>query len=134
MKHRESGGKQIRTCQFTVPEVKIAFVLVYWATYLALFYTAISISDGRVDVFNSLLRSYTDCEAGGSRKSHDCHMLRLDLEAEANPALEIIFFIVVAIGNFSSLPFVIDFDMLKKFVIQVANKFSSKSTSTVNQL
>ena len=29
MEHRESVGKQVCTCQFTVSEVKIVFVLFY---------------------------------------------------------------------------------------------------------
>ena len=129
MKPRESTDKQVRTCQFTVPEVKISFVIVYWLVVAVVFWTALSIRDSRIDVINSLLRSYTDCEAGGSRKNHDCRMLRVDLEAEVSPALEITFFVFVALQNFSSLPFVVEFHALKKFVIQATNKFSTKTIS-----
>lgn len=64
--------------------------------------------------------------AGGDRKDHDCHELRLDFEAETNIALEIIYLIPVAFLNFASLPFVIQFHTVKHRVRQVSRKLSTR--------
>ena len=67
MEHRESVGKQVCTCQFTVSEVKIVFVLFYWLLCTILVNTNVSIRDGRADN-NNILQHYTDC-MHGRRKS-----------------------------------------------------------------
>ena len=75
-KHQRSGGKQVCTYQFTVPEIKIAFVLLYWLVLAIMLWTSVSRRTGHSDAHNSHIRSYADCMAGGDRKDHDCHMLR----------------------------------------------------------
>ena len=85
-------------------------------------WTGFSIANGRADVIASILERYFHCRAGGNRKGHDCRMLRLDMEAETIPALEVIFLISVAFLNFASLPFVIEFQAMKKRVRQAAKK------------
>ena len=65
--------------------------------------------------------------AGGNRKHHDCHELRLDLEAEINPVLEVMNFILIASLNCATLPFVIQFQTVKKLIAQAARKFCSKT-------
>ena len=72
-----------------------------------------SVRAGREDIFDYHLRSYANCMAGGYRKHHNCHGLRLDLEAEANPVLEVIIYIANAFYNFAILSFVIQFQTIK---------------------
>ena len=62
--------------------------------------------------------------AGGYREGHDCRMLRLDLEAETVPALEVIYLIASAFLNFTSLIFVVEFQAIKKLVRQGAKKLT----------
>ena len=112
-KHQGSVGKQVCTCQFTVPEVKITFVLFYWVIHSVLVWTSLSVRTGRNDIFHYHLRSYTDCMAGGYRRDHDCNSLRMDLEAESNPVIEVIAFISHGFLNYASLPFVIQFQTVK---------------------
>ena len=121
-KHQKSTGKQVCTCQFTVPEVKIVFILIYYLISNISLSTSYSITDGRADSFDSILRSYTDCMAGGSRKNHDCHMQRLDLEAESYPVLKVIYLIFYSFLNFATLPLVIQFQSVKKLVMQATRK------------
>ena len=115
-KHQGSVGKQVCTCQFTVPEVKISFVLFYWVIHSVLLWTGVSVRTGRNDIFDYHLRSYTDCMAGGYRRDHDCNSLRMDLEAESNPVIEVITFISHGFLNYASLPFVIQFQTVKNSV------------------
>ena len=117
MKHRNSVGKQVCTCQFTVPEIKITFVLFYWVVHTVLLWTSLSVRAGRNDIFDYHLRSYTDCMAGGNRRDHDCNSLRMDLEAESNPVIEVITFLSARFLNFASLPFVIQYQTVKNSVI-----------------
>ena len=116
----------MRTCQFSVPEVKIGFVLFYWLILTILIWTTASIRNGRDDTFAYNLRAYADCMAGGNRKDHDCHKLRLDLEAETNFVIEAIYLILVAFLNFASLPFVIQFQTVKHTVRQVTRRLSAR--------
>ena len=115
-KHQASGSKQVCTCQFTVPEIKITFVLFYWVIYTVLLWTSASVRSGRNDIFSNQLRSYTDCMAGGHRRDHDCNSLRMDLEAESNPVIEVIIFLLSGLLNFASLPFVIQYQTVKNSV------------------
>ena len=71
---------------------------------------------GRNDVFDYQLRSFIDCMAGGYRRDHDCNSLRMDLEAESNPVIEVITFLSAGFLNFASLPFVIQFQTVKNSV------------------
>ena len=66
--------------------------------------------------------------AGGYRKDHDCHELKLILEAETNPVLEATFVVLFAFANFVSLPFVIQFQTVKNSVKQAAQKFNNRIT------
>ena len=112
----ESVGEQVCTCQLTVPKVKIAVVLFYWIVYCLMLFPAISLRAGRDNTFNYHLRSYVDCMAGGSRKFHDCHEQKSDLEAETNPMAEVFLLTLSAFLNFASLPFVIQFQTIKNTV------------------
>ena len=53
--------------------------------------------------------------AGGNRKGHDCHELREVLESNATFVLEVISLLFLAFQNFASLPFVIQFQTVKKY-------------------
>ena len=117
----ESTGKQVCTCQFTVPEVKIVFVLVYWLVITTALFTSFSLKAGRTDMFYYYIKRYIDCMAGGHRKHLDCHSLRQDFETDVDPTLEIIYLIFVAFLNFSSIPFVIQYRTVKRLI----NRFSS---------
>ena len=92
-----------------------------------MFWTAASISAGRTDIFDYHLRNYTDCMAGGNRKDHDCYRFRLDLEAEANPVLEVISLLLIGFLNFVTLSFVIQFQTIKNLLKQAARKFNTKT-------
>ena len=67
--------------------------------------------------------------AGGNQKYDDCHELRLDLEAEMNPVLEVITFIFIALLNYASLPFVIQFETIKKSVRRATSRLNSRTTT-----
>ena len=60
--------------------------------------------------------------AGGNREGHDCHMLRLDLQAETIPALEVVYLIIIAFLNFVTLPFVLEYQAIKKSMREATNK------------
>ena len=115
-KRQDSVSKQVCTCQFTVPEIKITFVLFYFVFYDVLLWTIVSVRSGRNDTFDYYLRSYADCMAGGNRRDHDCNSLRMDLEAESNPVLEVIMFLLTGLLNLASLPFVIQYQTVKNSV------------------
>ena len=113
-----------------MPEVKIVFVLLYWLLCSTLTWTYFSIVDGRADIINNILERYVECRAGGNRVGHDCHMLRQDLAAETIPALEVTYLISIAFLNFASLPFVVEFQAIKKCVRQAAKKLKSATKKT----
>ena len=112
-----------------MPEVKIVFVLVYWLFCVVLVWTNFSVSDARADIAENSFQNYAGCMAGGSRKNHSCHMLRLQLEDISIPELDALYRILVSFLNFVSLPFVIEFHTIKNFVRQAARKlkFNSKT-------
>ena len=116
-KRRDSIGKQVCTCQFTVPEVKIGFVLFYWVIYTVPLWTIVSVRVGSDDTFDYHLRSYADCMAGGNRRDHDCNSLRMDLEDESNPVIEVITILLTGFLNFASLPFVIQYQEVKNSIM-----------------
>ena len=120
--HRESVGKQVCTCQFTIPEVKIVFSFSYWLVANIIVWTSLSIITARADVIGNKLGRYVLCMEGGNREGHDCRMLRLDLEAETIPALGVVYLVFIAFLNYSTLPFVIEFQAIKKRVRQAAKK------------
>ena len=93
-------------------------------------YTASSIRDGRGDIFDHHLRSYMDCMAGGNRENHDCHSLRLDIESETNPVVDVITITTFAFLNFATLPLVIQFQTVKNVIRKTARKFNITTTST----
>lgn len=70
--------------------------------------------------------------AGGSRKDQDCQELRMSLEAESHPVVEVIYMMLIAFLNFASLPFVIQFHTMKhtvkRSVRQVTRRFSTFTT------
>ena len=108
-----------------MPEVKIIFVLLYWLILTILIWGTISIRDGRDDTFNYHLENYIDCMAGGSRKHQDCQELRMSLEAESHPVVEMIYMMLIAFLNFASLPFVIQFHTVKHSVRQATRRLST---------
>ena len=67
--------------------------------------------------------------AGGTRKEHDCHKLREDLEDNAASVLEVISLFFLTFMNFASLPFVIQFQTIKKLITQFFSKFATSSHS-----
>ena len=124
-KHKEGSiGKQICTCQFTVPELKVVIVLFYYLLLTIVLWTSLS-SIG--DRFYEDLRRFTDCMAEGNCKDHDCRELREDLEANAISILEVTSLIILAFQNFASLPFVIQFQTMKKSITQVFSKSITSS-------
>ena len=109
-----------------MPEVKIGFVLLYWIVFVVLQWTGNSVRAGKDNIFQFYLRSFTDCMAGGARKHLDCHNLRQNLEAQAIPTLEVIMFLLVGFLPFASLPFVIQFQTVKRNVRQALRKLPLK--------
>ena len=81
------------------------------------------------DRFHEGLRRFTDCMAGGNRKDHDCHELREDLESNAISELEVISLLFLAFPNFASLPFVIQFQTIKRSIAKAFSKFIKSSHS-----
>ena len=79
--------------------------------------------------FDENLRRFTDCMAGGSRKEHDCRELRENLEANEKFVLEVISLIFLAFQNFAHLPFVIQFQTIKKSITQFFSKFTTSGYS-----
>ena len=128
MKQRTTTVKQICICQFTVPELKIIFVVFYWLVLSAMIWTGAGIKAGRKDAFDFYLRNYADCMAGGNRNGHDCHKLRLELEAQTVPVLEVVYFTMVAFVNFALLPLVVQFQTVKHTIRQATWKFGTMTT------
>ena len=92
--------------------------------------TSYSIRASRDDTFHDNVRRYADCMAAGIHNYDDCHELRTDLEAEINPVLEVLNYIFIALLNFASLPFVVQFETMKKSVQRATSKLNSKPTTT----
>ena len=67
--------------------------------------------------------------AGGNREHHDCHSLRLDIESETIPVVDVITIMSIAFLNFVSLTFVIQFQTIKNLVGKAAKKFNAKATT-----
>ena len=62
--------------------------------------------------------------AGGIRKDHDCQELRLNVEAESYPLVEAFYLILLSFLNFSTLPFVIQFQTVKQRLQQVTQRLA----------
>ena len=109
-----------------MPEVKIVFVIFYWLVQSVIFWTISSIRAGRFDIINNHLGNFADCMAGGDRKGHDYHQLRVDLEAEAIPVLEGITLMLTGFLNFATLFFMIQFRAIKDSGMQAVRNFNTK--------
>ena len=99
-------------------------MLFYFLLLTIILWTSLS-STG--DTFNADLRRFADCMAGGNRKGHDCRELREVLESNATSILEVISLLFLAFQNFASLPFVIQFQTVKKSITQFFSKFSTST-------
>lgn len=108
-----------------MPELKVVIVLFYSLLLTIVLSTTLS---GTGDRFDEDLRRFADCMAGGTRKEHNCHELRENLEANATSALEVINLFFLAFQNFSHLPFVIQFQTIKKSIAQFFSKFTTTSS------
>ena len=64
--------------------------------------------------------------AGGIRKDHDCQELRLKIEAESYPLIEAFYLVLLSFLNFSTLPFVIQFQTIKQRLQQAAQRLALK--------
>ena len=62
--------------------------------------------------------------AGGIRKDHDCQELRLKVEAESYPLIEVFYLILLSFLNLSTLPFVIQFQTVKQRLQQAAQRLA----------
>ena len=62
--------------------------------------------------------------AGGIRKDHDCQELRLKVEAESYPVIDAFNHILFSLLNFSTLPFVIQFQTIKQKLQQAAQRLA----------
>ena len=109
-----------------MPELKVVIVLSYSLLFTIILWTSFNSAGKR---FDENLRRFTDCMAGGTRKEHDCHELRKDLEDNASFVLEAISLIFLAFQNFAHLPFVIQFQTIKKSITQFFSKFTTSSYS-----
>ena len=89
-------------------------------------FTNFSIRASRSEIFDYYLRNYADCMAGGNRKHHDCHSLRIDFEAKSIVMIEIVHLILVAFLNFASLPFVIQFQTIKSSIQRLSNSIFTR--------
>lgn len=126
-RHRQSVGKVVCPCKFTVPELKIIFVLFYILAESTSIWIFMSISAGTFDTFYQMLRSYADCMVGGNRKYHDCHMLKSDIDNTTSFVGFIINFTLIGFQNFVHLTFVIQFQTVKKSIQQAVRKFNKKT-------
>ena len=88
-------------------------------------FTSFSIKASRSEIFDYYLRRYADCMAGGNRKQHDCHNLRLRFESETNPVVEVVYLILLAFSNFVSLPFVIQSQTMKNSIRKALQRLSN---------
>ena len=102
--------------------MKIFVVLSYWTLLTVLAATYFTISDNRLDTINNILERYVGCMVGGNRKGNNCHMLRLEMEAQTIPGLHVTYLIGVGLLNFVSLVYVIEFQAVKKWARQAARK------------
>ena len=94
-------------------------MLIYFLFLTIILWTSIST---RGDGFDDDLRRFADCMAGGNRKDHDCQELREDLEAHSITTLEILSLLFLAFQSFASLPLVIQFQTIKKSIMQAFSR------------
>ena len=126
---RRSTGKQIRTCHFTTPEVKVFIGFAYLLIVLAMLWIVSTVRHVTLDAFIDHLVRYLRCMSTGINNPI-CKSSRRQLEDSSYPVLDIILIMLLGLLNFSNLPFVVQFKTVKHIVRRATKRLSSKSLNS----
>ena len=91
---------------------------------MVLLWTSASIGSARFDAIVTTIFTYALCQSGGIRKGLDCELYKRDVEALTYPTLQTIYFTLFSFLSYSNLPFLIQFQTFKLFVVKTARRMS----------
>ena len=122
----------MRTCHFSIPEVKLFVMFCFLLVIMTTVWTSFSVRDGSANSLQFYLEQYWRCMAGGTNRSHTCEKFRNEFEKLSYPGLECIYLILFTFLNFSSLPFVIQYKAVKQSVKEATKRLRLKKNSDSN--
>ena len=131
---RSDGSSRYCCVKFSTPEVKIFLTFCYLLIVMVLLWTSTSIQISRFDATVSAIRTYAQCMSGGIREGLDCEPYRRDVEAHTNPVLLTVYFTLFSFLSYSNLPFLIQFQTFKFFVVKTAKRLSYKRSASSTAL
>ena len=127
---KSDGSSRICCVKFSIPEVKIFLTFCYMLIVMVLLWTSSSIGSARFDAVVSTIFTYARCQSGGIRKELDCEPYKRDVEALTYPTLQTIYFTLFSFLSYSNLPFLIQFQTFKLFVVKSARRISYKRSAS----
>ena len=96
---------------------------------MVLQWTTFSIVNARINITISAIRTYSVCLSGGIRRGLDCEPFRREIEAQTDTGLLLAYFALVSFLSYSNLPFLIQFQTVKLFVVNAARKLTLSRSS-----
>jgi len=127
---KKKSLRKVCAYEFSAPEIKIFLILCYLLAFMVTIWTTQSIAAGNVDDFKYHLTRYITCMAQGIRENEDCQSYKKEVENLSLPELHVIYTVLFAFLNFSSLPLVVQFRTVKDSVRQAARRMSRRSTTS----
>ena len=89
---------------------------------MVLQWTTFSIANARFNITITAMRNYAMCLSGGIRRGLDCGSYRREIEAQTDNGLLIAYFTLFSFLSYSNLPFLIQFQTVKLFVVNTARR------------
>ena len=105
---------------------------------MVLQWTTFSIANARFDTTITAIRAYSLCLSGGIRRGLDCEPYRREIEAQTDNGLLLAYFALFSFLSYSNLPFLIQFQTVKLFIVNTIRRLSkstmrSTSSTTVGK-
>ena len=115
-----------RRCQFTAPEVKILIIFCYMLTASALLWINLTYVISKNGEYTTQVGTYFQCSINGVHDHLDCEQYREEFEALTIKGLQVLYLILLAFLNLSTLPLIIEYKSVKYKII-------SKLSSTLGR-
>ncbi|XP_065896988.1 uncharacterized protein [Dysidea avara] len=120
--------RKVCTFELNAPEIKIFLILCYLLAIMVIAWTTFSLVISNSDELMYRIDRYVACMAHGDNK--ECSRYKKEIEDLFHPSLHLIYTVMLAFFNFSSLPLVVQFRTVKHSVTSVARRMSRRLTIT----
>ncbi|XP_065890577.1 uncharacterized protein [Dysidea avara] len=118
--------RKVCTFELNAPEIKIFLILCYLLAIMVIAWTTFSLVASNSDELMYHTDRYVACMAHGDNK--ECSRYKKEIEDLFHPSLHLIYTVMLAFFNFSSLPLVVQFRTVKQSVSVAARRMTRRFT------